>query len=145
MDELRFLCYDMGYYLSDEQFQWAKIYLDKDGNGTISYDEFGKWWQNPLRFDHLLLTDEQLEKFHQMIQLFRSFDRTNQGNLSRTEFSHLFEELIRRNLIEENQAKQFDEIDRSNDGSINFNEVVSWFFDQGVLVKLGILPSDHQT
>ena len=145
MSELRFLCYDMGYYLTDEQYEWANIYLDKDGNKEISYEEFCHWWQNPLRFDHLLLSDEQLEKFHEMIQLFRSFDRSNEGLLEDKDFDRLFQNLIEKNLIETNQAKQFEEIDRSKDGKINFNELISWFCDQGILHKIGILsPSNPQ-
>lgn len=138
--ELRFLCYDMGYYLSDSQFEWARTLIDKDGSGEISYGEFSSWWQNPLRFDHLLLTDEQLEKLHQITELFRKFDRKNTGLLDENQFRELFLELVRKKMIEENQANQFDEIDRSHDGKINFNELIAWFYDQGILEKFGILP-----
>lgn len=143
VSELRFLCYDMGYYLSDSQLEWACTLIDKDGSGEISYAEFSSWWQNPLRFDHLLLTDEQLEKLHQITELFRTFDRNNTGLLDKQQFRELFRELIRKKIMEENQANQFDEIDRSHDGKINFNELISWFYDQGVLEKFGILPEKN--
>lgn len=131
----------MGYYLSDEQFEWARTFIDKDGSGEISYTEFACWWQNPLRFDHLMLSDEQLDKFREVVDLFRLFDRFNQGYLEKRQFEKLFQELIQRKLIETNQAKQFEEIDRSQDGKINFNEVIAWFYDQGILEKIGILPA----
>ncbi|UJR07525.1 hypothetical protein I4U23_011813 [Adineta vaga] len=140
VDELRFLCYDMGYFLSDAQLDWARTLIDKDGSGEISYKEFSSWWQNPLRFDHLLLTDDQLSKLHQITDLFRSFDKKNQGELDKKQFNELFQELIQQKLMEENQANQFDEIDRSNDGKINFNELIAWFYDQRVLEKMGVLP-----
>jgi len=131
----------MGYYLSDAQLDWARTLIDKDGSGEISYAEFCSWWQNPLRFDHLLLSDEQLNKLIKIIELFRSYDKQNQGQLDKKQFEELFQELIEKNIMEQNQANQFDEIDRSHDGKINFNELIAWFYDQGVLQKMGILPS----
>jgi len=138
--ELRFLCYDMGYFLTDAQLDWARTLIDKDGSGEISYAEFSSWWQNPLRFDHLLLSDDQLEKLHKITELFRSYDKTNQGELDKKEFNEIFKELIQQNIMEDNQANQLDEIDRSQDGKINFNEFIAWFYDQGVLEKMGVLP-----
>ena len=141
VSELRFLCYDMGYFLSDAQFDWAATFIDKDGSGEISYAEFSLWWQNSSRFDHIQLTDEQLDKLHKITELFRSFDKTNHGQLDRKQFSELFEELIKQNLLTRNHANQFDEIDRSHDGKINFNELIAWLYDQGILEKIGILST----
>ncbi|CAF0897287.1 unnamed protein product [Rotaria sordida] len=139
MDELRFLCYDMGYFLSNTQLDWARTFIDKDGSGGINYKEFSSWWQNSSRFEHLLLSDEQFNKLHQITQLYRSYDKKNQGQLDKKQFKELFQELVRKKIMEENQTNQFDEIDRSQDGKINFNEFVAWFYDQGVLEKMGIL------
>jgi len=130
----------MGYYLSDAQLDWARTLIDKDGSGEINYAEFSSWWQNPLRFDHLLLSDEQVNKLHEIIKLFRSYDKKNQGQLDKKQFEELFQELIQQNIMEQNQANQFDEIDRSHDEKINFNELIAWFYDQGVLQKMGVLP-----
>jgi Ca2+-binding EF-hand superfamily protein len=130
----------MGYFLSDVQLDWARTLIDKDGSGEISYAEFCSWWQNPLRFDHLLLSDEQLNKLHKITELFRLYDKKNQGQLDKKQFEELFKELIQKNIMEQNQASHFDEIDRSHDGNINFNELIAWFYDQGVLQKMGILP-----
>ncbi|CAF1365350.1 unnamed protein product [Rotaria sp. Silwood1] len=140
LEELRYLCYDMGYFLSDVQLNWARTFIDNDGNGEISYKEFSSWWQNSLRFDHLLLSDEQLNKLCQITDLFRLYDKKNQGKIDKKQFKELFQELIKRNIMEINQANQFDEIDRSQDGYINFNELIAWFYDQGILQKMGILP-----
>ena len=144
MDELRDLCYSMGYFLTEKQLEWARTFIDKDGSGQISYDEFSVWWQNPLRFEHLLLSDAQLEKLHEIVDLFRSFDRFNQGFIEKNQFEKLFRQLIEKKILEESQAKQFDEIDRSKDGQINFNELIAWFYEQGILKKIGIL-SDTST
>ncbi|CAF3108278.1 unnamed protein product, partial [Rotaria sp. Silwood2] len=97
----------MGYFLSDIQLDWANTFIDKDGNGYISYKEFSLWWKNPLRFDHLLLSDEQLNKLCQITELFRSYDNKNQGQLDKKQFKELFQELIKRNIMEQNQANQF--------------------------------------
>jgi Ca2+-binding EF-hand superfamily protein len=130
----------MGYFLSDAQLDWARTLIDKDGSGEISYTEFCSWWQNPLRFDHILLSDEQFNKLNEITQLFRSYDKKHEGQLDRKEFQELFQELIKKNIMEQNQANHFDEIDRSHDGKINFNELIAWYYDQGVLQKMGIIP-----
>jgi Ca2+-binding EF-hand superfamily protein len=130
----------MGYYLSDAQLDWARTLIDKDGSGEISYPEFASWWQNPLRFDHLLLSDDHLKKLHKITELFRSYDKKHRGELDKNQFNALFEDLIKQKVMEQNQANQFDEIDRSHDGKINFNELIAWFYDQGVLEKMGVLP-----
>ncbi|CAF1242076.1 unnamed protein product [Adineta steineri] len=140
ISELRFLCYDMGHFLSDAQFEWACTLIDKDGSGEINYEEFAAWWQNPLRFDHLLLSDDQLDKLHKITELFRSYDKKNHGELDKKQFQELFKHLIKDKIMEEYHANQFDEIDRSHDGKINFNELIAWFYDQGILQKMGVLP-----
>jgi Ca2+-binding EF-hand superfamily protein len=130
----------MGYFLSDAQLDWARTLIDKDGSGEISYAEFSAWWQNPSRFDHLLLSDEQLNKLHKVTELFRRFDKKNQGELDKKQFNELFKELVKQNIMEQSQANHFDEIDRSQDGTINYNELIAWLYDQRVLEKMGVLP-----
>ncbi|KAJ3058255.1 hypothetical protein HDU99_006896, partial [Rhizoclosmatium hyalinum] len=37
--EFKALCYDMGYFLSEEEVQMDLKMLDLDGSGAITYDE----------------------------------------------------------------------------------------------------------
>src|ERR1700722_2978318 len=102
----------MGHFLSDKQFDWARTLIDKDGSGAISYNEFAAWWQNPSRFDHLQVSDEQLDHLHKIVVLFRSYDRKNKGQLDKRNFEALLHDLIKQGIMEDNQASQFEEIDR---------------------------------
>ncbi|KAJ3015227.1 UNVERIFIED_CONTAM: hypothetical protein HDU68_012825 [Siphonaria sp. JEL0065] len=39
ISEFKSLCYDMGYFLTDQELALDVKLLDADGNGTLSYDE----------------------------------------------------------------------------------------------------------
>jgi calcium-binding protein CML len=140
-DELRSLCYDMGYYLSDDELEWACTMIDKDGNGKIDYHEFADWWRTSSRFEHIRMPNAgQTQLICHIAEIFRSYDKHNHGVLNKREFEKMRKDLIRHHIIveHEHQACQFEEIDRGHDGSINFNELIAWFKDVGVLNRIGI-------
>lgn len=140
-EELRSLCYDMGYYLSDDELEWAWTIIDKDGDGKIDYHEFLAWWRTSSRFEHLRLPNTfQCQLICHIAEIFRSYDKHNRGKLNKHEFDKMRRDLVRHHIINEknHQACQFEEIDRGHDGSINFNELIAWFKDVGVLDQLGI-------
>jgi calcium-binding protein CML len=142
--ELRSLCYDMGYYLSDAELEWASTLIDKDGNGQIDYHEFADWWRTSSRFEHIRMPNaHQTQLICHIAEIFRSYDKHNHGVLNKKEFEKMRKDLIRHHIIDEHehQACQFDEIDRGHDGNINFNELIAWFKDVGVLDRIGIATS----
>ena len=47
--EFRSLVYGSGYYLNDDELAAAVRIVDKDGNGTIEYNEFKAWWSQDDR------------------------------------------------------------------------------------------------
>ncbi|CAF2361463.1 unnamed protein product [Rotaria sp. Silwood2] len=143
-DELRSLCYDMGYYLSDDELEWACTLIDKDGNGKIDYQEFADWWRTSSRFEHIRMPNAyQTQLICYIAEIFRSYDKHNHGRLNKKEFEKMHKDLIRHHILDEHehQACQFEEIDRGHDGSINFNELIAWFKDIGVLDQIGIHTS----
>ncbi|CAF1138326.1 unnamed protein product [Rotaria sordida] len=143
-DELRSLCYDMGYYLSNDELEWACTLIDKDGNGKIDYKEFADWWKTSSRFEHIRMPNAyQTQLICYIAEVFRSYDKHNHGRLNKKEFEKMRKDLIRHHIIDEHehQACQFEEIDRGHDGSINFNELIAWFKDIGVLDQIGIHTS----
>ncbi|CAF1113837.1 unnamed protein product [Didymodactylos carnosus] len=133
LEELRNLCYDMGCYLSDKDLIWARTFLDKDGDGRISYPEFAAWWKTSNRFHYLKLDSKQMNIIHKICEIYRSYDQQNKGILDKTKFQSLKTDLLKHNILKENQPFNFDEIDRSHDGKINFNELIAWFVDIGLL------------
>jgi Ca2+-binding EF-hand superfamily protein len=131
----------MGYYLSDPELEWACTLIDKDGNGKIDYKEFADWWRTSSRFEHLRLPNRhQSQLICHIAEIFRSYDKHNHGVLNKKEFEKMRKDLIRHHIINEHehQACHFDDIDRGHDGTINFNELIAWFKDVGVLEQIGI-------
>ena len=131
----------MGYYLSNDELEWAWTIIDKDGDGKIDYHEFSIWWRTSSRFEHLRLPSSyQYQLICHIAEIFRSYDKHNCGKLKKHEFEQMYRDLVRHHIIDEknHQACQFEEIDRGHDGSINFNELIAWFKDVGVLDQLGI-------
>ena len=57
-DELRQLCASLGKELTEEQLDRAMATLDKDGEGTLSIDEFMWWWKLGLSVNALISDDE---------------------------------------------------------------------------------------
>mmetsp|Transcript_13183 Transcript_13183/g.17377 ORF Transcript_13183/g.17377 Transcript_13183/m.17377 type:complete len:320 (-) Transcript_13183:304-1263(-) len=53
--ELKYLCFDMGYFLSDKDIEHVQDELDLDGNMLVEYSEFLRWWERSERFSHLPL------------------------------------------------------------------------------------------
>ena len=103
--ELKALCYDRGYYLSEEELAVAFTELDVDGEGEIGADEFSKWcvaacrrptptlililvptcplpdacprWRTSDRFGSLQLTEAQQAAVSHLTTYFRYFDDDN--------------------------------------------------------------------
>ena len=127
-DEFRSLCDDFGYHLSDNELNWAWTIIDKDGNGMIDYGEFAEWWKTTSRFEHLKMPNEEKALLlSRVTEIYRSYDENNAGTLDRTQFTALCQTLIQEGILNANgyQTCHFDEIDRSHDGRINFNELIS--------------------
>ncbi|MDP2437131.1 MAG: EF-hand domain-containing protein [archaeon] len=51
--EFKEMVYELGYHLSDVEFDLAIKLLDKDGDKEISYSEFAEWWRTEDRFSKL--------------------------------------------------------------------------------------------
>ncbi|CAF0889906.1 unnamed protein product [Rotaria sordida] len=135
-NELRSLCYDLGYYLSDDEIAWAWTVMDKDGSGTIDYNEFTEWWRTSSRFEYLKMPNEQqAHLLGRVIEIFRSYDKTNTGTLDRAQFTAMIQDLVEEGILNGSGhlACEFDEIDRSHDERININELIAWLINIRVL------------
>ncbi len=130
------MCYDLSYYLSDDELAWAWTLIDKDGSGLIDYREFAEWWKTSSRFEHLKMPNEkQVLLLCRVAEICRSYDKMNTGTLDRAHFSAVCQALIQEGILNDNghQACDFDEIDHSHDGRINFNELIAWLKNVGIL------------
>ena len=61
----------MGHFLNEEEIKIGLASMDVDGDGSLSYDEFQRWWSTSDRFEKLRLSEEQLQTVHTISQYFQ--------------------------------------------------------------------------
>lgn len=92
--ELGSLCYDKGYFLNDAELAQAMKVVDTDKSGSVTYDEFQKWWKNEDRFKRLSGVDEkEEERLSKTAAFFQYYDKNKNGDLSKDEFKALHAQL----------------------------------------------------
>eukprot|EP01137_Pigoraptor_chileana_P010757 Opistho-2@60759 len=130
--ELKQLCYDKGHFLTDSELSLAISTIDVSGNGTISYDEFQKWWQDSNRFAKLKLSEADEAQLQSAAAYFKYFDKDHSGSIdSKSEFPALYADLVKNGFALPALDKCIAALDGNGDGSVSFNEYVDW------LVRIG--------
>lgn len=124
--ELKNLCYDLGYYLNGDEVKLTLQILDKDGSGTIDFNEFLTFWRDSTKFQKL--ESAKGERVRQAITYFRYFDKDNSGILSADEYVHLHEDLIKNKLIPGNVTPDqgLKQLDKTGDKKVSFNEFITY-------------------
>ena len=131
------MVYELGYHLSEIEFELAIKILDKDGDKEISYSEFQVWWINEDRFKKLQLSEEKQAQLKACSDFFQAFDEDGNGVLDSTEFVRCHENLVAVGITTETCQKLMANIDTDNDGTVSFNEYISWLIDHN---KLHLAP-----
>lgn len=158
--EFKFLCYDLGHHLTDEEISVAMKVLDANGSGVIEYPEFLKWWRDSDKWGKLSLDEDQLKIMNQASTYFAYFDKANamskysdsyqdkSGVINRTEFEALHKDLVKHRLTTKSLEDCLADLDSNGywdsnniskltcdrDGKIGFNEYIDW------LVRIGSIP-----
>lgn len=132
--EFKNLAYDLGNHLSDGEVTMALKMIDKDGDGTVDYEEFVQWWRQEDRWGKLQLDEAQLQKLQNAAKYFRYWDKDGGGSIDREEFKGLHADLVKRGLTDKDLDRCLEDLDENRDGEIQFNEYVDW------LVRLGAIP-----
>jgi Ca2+-binding EF-hand superfamily protein len=130
-EEFKFLCYDLGHFLSDAELQMALKIIDADGSGEIDEKEFASWWNRSDRFGSIQLSDKELERLVIASEQFQRFDADSSGVLDRDEFAGLHALLIEQNLTTKPLDRCLEDLDSNRDGQISFNEYVEWLNRSG--------------
>eukprot|EP01116_Phalansterium_solitarium_P024654 TRINITY_DN9088_c0_g1_i2.p1 TRINITY_DN9088_c0_g1~~TRINITY_DN9088_c0_g1_i2.p1 ORF type:complete len:304 (-),score=87.92 TRINITY_DN9088_c0_g1_i2:26-937(-) len=133
LQELQDFCYDLGVHLSDDELVTAMQVLDADRSGSISYEEFMKWWKIVNNKHHLKLNTFQKVAVAKAAQMFRKFDRDNSGDLDLHEFEKLHTKMMGIKLTRRELDRWMKVLDSDRDGRISFNEYVSWLLKSGAL------------
>ena len=124
--EFKFLVYDLGYYLGDTELKTGLEQIDSNGNGSIEYDEFKRWWTSSDRMEKLKLSDEQLASRQKAVEIFQAYDKERKGVIETKNFQAFHYRLKESGLTTLGPADALRDLDSNGDGTIQFNEYMEW-------------------
>jgi len=128
--ELHALCLEMGVEMSPEQLEVAVKVMDSDGNGTIEFDEFEKWWNSEDRFGKMQRTPEEIEYLQSAYAKFVSFDQDGNGTIERNEFENLHAMLVAEMYTNHSVDDDWADMDKDASGYISFAEYNEWLVER---------------
>jgi len=128
--ELHALCLEMGVELNKEQLEVAVKVMDTDGNGTIEFDEFEKWWNSEDRFGKMQRTPEEIEYLQGAFAKFVSFDTDGNGTIERNEFDALHAMLVEEKYTSHGVEDDWADMDKDASGFISFAEYNEWLIER---------------
>lgn len=125
IQELQKMALEFGVYLAGDSLNVAMRTIDRNGNGSITYDEFVNWFKSSS-FQSLKLDDVTLQRRNAAAKVFTKYDSDRSGAIDRMEFEGLFKEIRLLNLTQLTLDKCLEDMDMDGDGRIQFNEFVVW-------------------
>jgi len=132
--EFGHMCMELGTELSPEQLETAVRVMDKDGNGTIEYNEFAPWWQKEERMREVKRTEEELRFLHDAFEKFVSFDKDSNGTIDREEFNEMHDYLVSEGYAHHDADTDWEEMNPEHYDSISFS-LYSAFIMKQVKIK----------
>lgn len=134
-EELQYLCYDYGYYLSDMDSKIAMKTLDPHGTGQMYFDDFLTWWQKEERFTHLGLDDKELARRKQVVEMWQEMDTNENGVVEKEEFGRFYDAAcqLMPKLKKIKKWDCFSAMDTDGDEIIEFNECIEFLVEQKML------------
>jgi len=134
VSEFGHMCMELGTELTPEQLETAVRVMDKDGNGTIEYDEFLPWWQKEERMREVKRTEEELVFLHDAFEKFVSFDKDSNGTIDRQEFNDMHEYLVSEGYAHHDPDTDWEEMNPEHYETISFS-LYSAFIQKQVKIK----------
>eukprot|EP01052_Picozoa_sp_SAG31_P018412 SAG31_NODE_1303_length_8898_cov_11.100693_2_plen_1166_part_00 len=123
VEEVRTLFKTLGENLSHKELDAAFARMDKDGDGSVCFDEF-KLWFDEQHYDEMSVAVEA--KKISIQEAWASVNTTGQEEVGMTEISKMFE-LMGRKLPEQCLEKEFNDIDIHGTGTITYSELIEWW------------------
>ena len=111
---------DLG--LDDQQCEIYMYILDRDGDDSVSWDEFLFWMRSKERLQNV--TDKvRYQLIRQALDLFQSYDKDHNFALDKNELKTV---LINSGGRVENIETALQELDKDHNGNVSFLEFLSW-------------------
>jgi len=135
LEELQLLCYDYGFYLTDEDAAQLSISLDKNEDKQISYDEFIEFWKSNEKFKSLGMENSELLTRKKIVEVFLDEDKNHSGTIDINEFLHFYMQLkqVIPQIAGFKRKELWEAVDTNKNGEIEFNELVQYFMKIGVI------------
>lgn len=97
----------------------AFAFIDFNGNGYISYEEFRIWWKTPNRYD--LFVGPKSILLRKAYTIYKKYDKG--CGLTKESFGKLLKNM---NIENDEEDQSFSALDENKDGYISFREFIVW-------------------
>ncbi|KAJ8760747.1 hypothetical protein K2173_017887 [Erythroxylum novogranatense] len=114
LEELGVALKSLGQHPTEDELQIMISEVDVDGNGTIEFGEFINLMERKMK---------ESEAEEELTEVFRVFDKDQDGYISPTELRHVMISLGEK-LTEEELEQMIKEADLDGDGQVNYDEFV---------------------
>ena len=123
-EELRQLIQMLGANFNEDEIKKTMLELDKDGSGEVDFQEFYKWWRDPITAGTLAVCKERMAAVKDR---FDEFDADHGGALDREEIRDLCEQLLGIDMTETQLDAGMLQMDGDGGGEVDFNEFYVWW------------------
>eukprot|EP00008_Paramoeba_atlantica_P005757 CAMPEP_0201477718 /NCGR_PEP_ID=MMETSP0151_2-20130828/2689_1 /ASSEMBLY_ACC=CAM_ASM_000257 /TAXON_ID=200890 /ORGANISM="Paramoeba atlantica, Strain 621/1 / CCAP 1560/9" /LENGTH=240 /DNA_ID=CAMNT_0047858531 /DNA_START=146 /DNA_END=865 /DNA_ORIENTATION=+ len=133
------ICGSLGYQFGESELTLALLSLGH--NGTISSQDFIKWWTTDSRFSSLQIPEKELENLMKCVEYYQHFDHDENGSLDEDEFEALHTDLHKRQFISISFKESFEGV--AVDGIVSFGRYVRWLIlNRAISISLDRIVDD---
>ena len=122
--ELTQLIRMLGVNMNKNEISQTMIELDNDSSGEVDFQEFYKWWHDPVTEGRLAACKERMATVK---DVFDEVDADGGGALDRGEIRVLCEKLLGVELSEPELDAGMAEMDGDGGGEVDFSEFYRWW------------------
>ena len=119
---------DLGFDFCREEIQALEMYLDKNSDGSVTFDEFEQYWIKIASTSELSILGKRIELLTQAADIFRKYDIDNNRVINLSEFEKFYRELYEQH--QNASMKEVEEamkvLDSDKNGVISFQEFILW-------------------
>ncbi|EFC42527.1 predicted protein [Naegleria gruberi] len=128
VSDLKKIMDDLGFNFCKEEIQALEMYLDKNSDGHVSFEEFEQYWIKIASTSELSILEKRIELLTQAADIFRKYDVDSNRVISLSEFEKFYRELYEQN--KNASMKEVEEamksLDTNSDSVISFQEFIIW-------------------